>query len=167
MYGPTSIWEIPSFFPDQFPLTLVICCYISAQHESVGVNLGQSVLLVATEMAWKMLFCHSYHSSKKMLPSASLCLCLCWLRLYLQKEDETGANHRRGAASVILYLAACVELLHKTRNGARKDKIGLLYFPSPTFPSCRQDTCLECVKPMVMWGRSGQQSHCKHCHVPR
>lgn len=60
-----------------------------AQHKPMGVNSGWSVLPVATEVAWKMLFCHSHHNSKKMLPPASLHLCLSWLRLYLQKGDET------------------------------------------------------------------------------
>lgn len=36
------------------PLTLICCC-ISAQHELMGVNLGWSVLPVATQVAWKML----------------------------------------------------------------------------------------------------------------
>ena len=49
-----------------------------------------------------MLFCHSDRNSKKMLPPASLRLCLSQFRLHLQKGDETGANHRRGAASVTL-----------------------------------------------------------------
>lgn len=72
------------------PLTLVICCCITAQHEPMGVNLGRSVLPVATQVAWKMPFCHSHRNSKRMLPPASPLLCLSWLRLYL-KGDETGA----------------------------------------------------------------------------
>lgn len=48
------------------PLTLVICCPVSAQHEPVGANLGWSILPVAMQVAWKMLFCRSHCSSKKM-----------------------------------------------------------------------------------------------------
>jgi len=83
------------------PLTLAICCSISAQHEPMVVNSGQSLLPVTTQVAWKMLFCHSHHNSKKMLSAASLHLCLSRLMPHLQKADEAGPNHRRGEASVI------------------------------------------------------------------
>lgn len=79
----TPLVHVLSVAGPAVPLTLAICCCISAWHEPVGANSGWSVLPAARWVAWKTLFCCSHCNSKKMLPPASLCLCLSWLRLYL------------------------------------------------------------------------------------
>lgn len=71
----------------------------SAQHEPMGVNSGWSVLPVATEVAWKMLFCHSHHHSKRCCLQPPCISASPGSGCTFRKEMKR-ANHRSGEAPV-------------------------------------------------------------------